>query len=150
MSMPRFTAEASLYKTSGQYRTGRYTVNSSAPMISPMYPAAIDVGHEVIVIHDPWTPQTEPPVIIDLGGTPGGGFTGEGPGGGGGDGRPRASGDKCSSDWVNNESAMQCFIQGEEEARKGVKHPHYVACAGGDIFCCKDNDRGAQYCIAVT
>jgi hypothetical protein len=51
---------------------------------------------------------------------------------------------------VNNESAMQCFIRGEEEARKGVKHPHYVACAGGDIFCCKDNDRGAQYCIAVT
>jgi hypothetical protein len=51
---------------------------------------------------------------------------------------------------VNNEGAMQCFIQGEEEARKGIKHPHYVACAGGDIFCCKDDDRGAQDCIAVT
>lgn len=60
-----------------------------------------------------------------------------------------ASGSKCTSDWVNNEGAMQCFIQGEEEARKGVKHPHYVACAAnGDIFCCQDDDRGNQDCVA--
>ena len=49
---------------------------------------------------------------------------------------PPASGSKCSSDWVNNEGAMQCFIQGEEESRSGVKHPHYVACtAAGEVFC---------------
>jgi hypothetical protein len=59
-----------------------------------------------------------------------------------------ATGSKCSSDWVNNEGAMQCFIQGEEDVRAGVKHPHYVACQGGDIFCCKDNDDGGQDCAA--
>lgn len=61
----------------------------------------------------------------------------------------RVSGSNCSSDWVNNESAMQCFIKGEEEARKGVKHPHYVACGGGDIFCCTNNDRGDVDCEAL-
>ena len=63
--------------------------------------------------------------------------------------RPKiATGSNCSSNWVNNAGAMACFIQGEEEARNGVRHPHYVACAGGDIFCCKDDDRGNQDCIA--
>jgi hypothetical protein len=59
-----------------------------------------------------------------------------------------ASGSNCKSDWVNNAGAMQCFIQGEEEARNGARHPHYVACAGGDIFCCQDDDRGGQDCVA--
>jgi hypothetical protein len=59
-----------------------------------------------------------------------------------------ASGSNCSSSWVNNAGAMACFIQGEEEANAGASHPHYVACAGGDIFCCQDNDRGAQNCVA--
>ena len=63
--------------------------------------------------------------------------------------RPKpASGSNCSSSWVNNEAAMQCFIRGEEEARNGVRHPHYVACLAGTIFCCKDNDRGGQNCVA--
>src|SRR4051812_47293023 len=39
-----------------------------------------------------------------------------------------ASGSECSSNWVNNAGAMQCFIQGEEESHNGVRHPHYVAC----------------------
>lgn len=59
-----------------------------------------------------------------------------------------ASGSNCSSNWVNNQGAMACFIQGEEESRAGARHPHYVACAGGDIFCCQDNDSGAQNCVA--
>lgn len=59
-----------------------------------------------------------------------------------------ASGASCNSNWVNNEGAMQCFIKGEEETRAGARHPHYVACAGGDIFCCQDNDSGAQNCVA--
>ena len=61
---------------------------------------------------------------------------------------PIASGANCSSSWVNNAGAMACFIQGEEETRAGFRHPHYVACAGGDIFCCVDNDAGAQDCVA--
>lgn len=59
-----------------------------------------------------------------------------------------ASGSNCNSNWVNNQGAMACFIQGEEESRAGARHPHYVACAGGDIFCCQDNDSGAQNCVA--
>jgi hypothetical protein len=58
-----------------------------------------------------------------------------------------ATGSNCSSDWVNNAGAMACFIQGEDEARNGSKHPHYVACLNGDIFCCVDTDRG-QNCEA--
>jgi len=41
---------------------------------------------------------------------------------------PVASGSKCSANWVNNEGALACFIQGEEDLRNGVAHPHYVAC----------------------
>ncbi|MBP1739348.1 MAG: hypothetical protein H6Q48_1641 [Deltaproteobacteria bacterium] len=64
-------------------------------------------------------------------------------------GKPKiASGSQCSSDWVNNAEAMECFIQGEEESHTGVRHPHYVACAGGEVFCCVDDDRGNQDCVA--
>jgi CARDB len=63
---------------------------------------------------------------------------------------PRASGSNCSSNWVNNPAALECFIQGEEETRNGVAHPHYVACtANGEIFCCQDNNHGDQDCDAV-
>jgi Spy/CpxP family protein refolding chaperone len=62
---------------------------------------------------------------------------------------PPASGSKCSSDWVNNAGAMACFIQGEEDLRNGVAHPHYVACtAAGEVFCCVDK-AGGQDCEAV-
>ena len=59
-----------------------------------------------------------------------------------------ASGSNCKSDWVNNAGAMACFTKGEDEARAGAQHPHYVACLNGQIFCCVDNDRG-QNCDAV-
>jgi hypothetical protein len=62
---------------------------------------------------------------------------------------PIASGSKCKSDWVNNAGAMACFIQGEEDVRNGVTHPHYVACSNaGEIFCCVDKN-GGQDCEAV-
>lgn len=61
---------------------------------------------------------------------------------------PIATGAQCNSKWVNNAGAMQCFIQGEEEIHAGVRHPHYVACVGGDVFCCVDNDAGNQDCVA--
>jgi len=61
----------------------------------------------------------------------------------------RVSGSNCSADWVNNESAMQCFIRGEEETRAGVKRPHFVACGSGEIFCCTNNDRGGVDCEAL-
>ena len=58
-----------------------------------------------------------------------------------------ASGSQCSSSWVNNADAMRCFTQGEEESHAGVSHPHYVACLGAAIMCCKDNDHGGQDCV---
>ncbi len=61
---------------------------------------------------------------------------------------PIPTGSQCNSTWVNNAGAMSCFIQGEDEVRNGARHPHYVACAGGDIFCCVDNDNGNQNCVA--
>jgi hypothetical protein len=61
-----------------------------------------------------------------------------------------ASGSNCKPDWVNNQGAMACFIQGEEEARNGVSNPHYVACLpNGEVVCCKDNDHGGQNCEGV-
>lgn len=59
-----------------------------------------------------------------------------------------ASGANCSSDWVNNAGAMQCFTKGEEETHAGAVHPHYVACLNGQIYCCVDDSRG-QNCDAV-
>jgi hypothetical protein len=59
-----------------------------------------------------------------------------------------ASGANCNSNWVNNSGAMQCFTTGEEESNAGAAHPHYVACLAGQIYCCKDDDRG-QNCEAV-
>jgi hypothetical protein len=51
---------------------------------------------------------------------------------------------------VNNEGALACFIQGEEDLRNGVNHPHYVACSkAGDVFCCVDDNKGNQDCQAV-
>src|SRR5688572_19913408 len=38
MSMPGFTAEDSLYKTSGRYQTGRQAINVSADVIIPAIP----------------------------------------------------------------------------------------------------------------
>ena len=61
-----------------------------------------------------------------------------------------ASGSNCSSNWVNNEGAMQCFIQGEEETNHGAAHPHYVACLpNGELLCCTDNNQGGQNCDGI-
>lgn len=43
---------------------------------------------------------------------------------------------------------MACFTKGEEEARAGVKHPHYVACLAGAVYCCVDDDRGQDCEVA--
>lgn len=59
-----------------------------------------------------------------------------------------ASGANCSSNWVNNAAAMACFTKGEEEGRAGVKHPHYVACLAGAVYCCVDDDRGQDCEVA--
>lgn len=47
MNMPRFTAQASLYKTSGHYQTDRNAINPSTQMRSAISPAMIDMGGTV-------------------------------------------------------------------------------------------------------
>ena len=53
MNMPGFTAEDSLYKTSGHYQTVRHGINLPAQTIGTIHLAATKeeiVGHEVIPI----------------------------------------------------------------------------------------------------
>jgi len=42
---------------------------------------------------------------------------------------PPVNGSNCSSNWVNNEGALACFIQGEQETNGGSSNPHYVGCS---------------------
>src|SRR5262245_59277353 len=93
MQIPGFTAESSLYKTSGHYQAVRHAINSPTQMISAISPAAISQPGEVIDVceEDPslcWGPPlTEPPT----GGGGDGGGPDDGPpdgGYGGGGGTP--------------------------------------------------------------
>ena len=90
MNMPRFTAEAALYPTTGHYQTGRYAITLPTPMISGIYPAR----DEVIEVHScapGWTdyggtcfpdPLTEPSSGSGTPDVPGGGGAGTGTSGG--------------------------------------------------------------------
>jgi hypothetical protein len=113
MNIPRFTAEASLYKTSSHYRThgGRKAVDPSRRPGSQIWAALMEEDGEVIHVHSCapgyteiggvcWqNPLTEPPV----GGgdwPPGGPFQvpPDGPGGnGGGDTRHKGCNNNCNS-----------------------------------------------------
>jgi hypothetical protein len=101
MNMPKFTAEASLNRTKGQYRTGSRVIHSSTRTIAPIYPTLI--GHETIPVescrpgYTMWDDGkcykilTEPPVGGGSGlpGMPGEVSEGpHGPGGGGVGGGP--------------------------------------------------------------
>lgn len=63
---------------------------------------------------------------------------------------PPANGGNCTINWVNNPGALDCFVQGEQDIRNGVKNPHYVGCnQAGEIFCCVDEAAG-QNCEVVS
>jgi hypothetical protein len=64
---------------------------------------------------------------------------------------PPVNGSNCGSNWVSNQGALECFIQGEEETNNGTSPPHYVGCsADGEIFCCVDSPKtGGQICESV-
>ena len=111
MNMPIFTAESSLYKTSGHYRAGRYTIDSSAQTGGPVRPALREQDGEVIDVckDDPskcWPPPlTEPPT----GGTGDDWPSGDGPtdgGYGGGGGTPPKQAHECNkSDFGGSQGA---------------------------------------------
>ena len=158
MSMPTFTAEASLYKTSGHYRIhrARQAVSSSAQMISPVSPALFQRPETVEVHSCPvgWSdfggtcypPLTEPPVGGGGGGDmpPGGGPEDGGPGGPYSTkypnrGNPYASWGCTSNnpifDWQNNPDALACVKQNEKS-----KGPVYHS-----VFCRRKGAEGSGY-----
>src|SRR5262245_11794263 len=113
MSTPRYTAEASLYRTHRLYQTSRYrpSVNSRGQIISPIWPA---MKAEEIEIHGCLPGYTlwesggewgctlvEPPTGGGDGGGPSGGGPSDGGGGGGGDNLPGIEDPKCPRNGYN-------------------------------------------------
>lgn len=63
MTMPRFSAEASLYETNEHYRTGMQVIKLSVQTINPIRPALREQEGEVIHVH------SCPPGFSDIGGS---------------------------------------------------------------------------------
>ncbi len=173
MNMPRFTAEDSLYKTSGHYQTGRHAINSSMQMNGTIHSAVIDDGREEVIVivgeapSSPWGPWvfgggvTGP---LGGGGTPSGGGEsgGGGPGVGGGGvpfEKPKIDLDKpvlngCSVNQLNSKAAKPCNKKVDDDLNGGVKNPHYFECTGkkkGKVHhpkmqCCQKYDGDNAIC----
>jgi hypothetical protein len=155
-TLPGFTANASLYKTSRHYRTGNRAINLRIRQMGTMRLSAIDVPGEVIEIEDdvPWSPPS-------WGGHTGPGTSGPpgetGGGGGGASGGtkpppkkppkkppktppkkpPRPGKDDpqeilhgCSERQMQKKAAKPCNKQHDDDFMRGVANPHYVSCTG--------------------
>jgi hypothetical protein len=169
MKIPAFTAEASLYKTSGHYRTGRHMVTPTAQTVGLISPAAREQEGEVIHIHScppGWTdyggtcfppPVTEPPVGGGGGeGTPpGGGPDDDGPGGGGdgepyGTKKPPKGTHQCGfseNSWRNHFQASECVLD-NQTAKKGERYRLY--CGQDDkIYCCHIDRKNNYDCKEI-
>lgn len=138
VTTPRFTAAASLYQTSGHYRTG--AVDPPRHTAGTMRLSTIDVPGEVIEIEDdaPWSPPS-------WGGHTGPGPTGgaaddTGSGGGGGGSAEESSKDPndkplpglhgCSANQIQSEAARPCELLVESDLMNGVKNRHFTKCTG--------------------
>ena len=162
-TLPGFTANASLYKTSRRYRIGNRAITLSGQETGSMRLSAIDVPGEVIEIEDdaPWSPPSW------------GGHTGPGtsgppsePGGGGGDAGGESSGGRagpddpqeilhgCSERQMQKKAAKPCNKKQDDDFMRGVANPHYVSCTGepkGKVMhpkmeCCQDWDDDVTIC----
>jgi hypothetical protein len=159
--MPRFAAEASLYRTLRHYKTGRgrQPVSSSPQMLNQVWPALEQEGDgEVIRVHGcpagwggSWPdcippPLTEPPTGGGGDGwPPGDGSTDGGYGGGGG-----TPGHVCNwSDPGRAVAEQTCKAYGQ---KKGISNV-YAWCVpkgGGTAkFCCWKKPNGTA-CVPVT
>jgi hypothetical protein len=141
MKLPGFTAEASLAKTGGHYRTGDGAIPLRAHERGALHLSATDVPGEVIEIEDdaPWTPPS-------WGGHAGPGTSGPpsegvGGGGGGGSGETAEPSDKppnldkpilhgCSSNQIGSKKARPCVKQAEHDLMHNVSPPHVLKCTG--------------------
>lgn len=167
MNLPGFTADASLYNTSGHYRTGQRAINLPAQHMGTMRLSAIDVPGEVIIIEDdaPWSPpswggHTGPGTGGGSGETGGGG----GAAGGGGDGgipsktdpndKPLPGQHGCSANQIQSEAAQPCHKLIDNDLLSGAKNSHYFECTGkrkGKVVhpkmqCCQEKSRDVAIC----
>ena len=152
MTMPRFTADASLYKTSGHYQTSRQVSNVPTQMIGTIRLSMIDVGGEVIEIHEHWPPDApwNPPSWGGHEGTgPQGGPVDHEPadarGGGGGGKRPPKKPPKdnvCTMEQFQSKAAKPCMDQINKDMMNGSKDTRYLRCKGAKMECCLAAGKG--------
>lgn len=166
MNMPAFTAEASLYKTSGHYRAARQVVTLPVRAIQA---TAIMVPGEVIEIEGeaPWDPQWGLPWgwgPAGWGGSGSGGGTTpvdepRGPGGQGGGGpvkEPKMPG-ACTMEQVQSEWAKPCMDKQAADLRHvplDMDHIHLLSCGkdkqGQEIMgCCQYSKSGRLACVPL-
>jgi hypothetical protein len=145
MNMPTLTAEASLHRANGHYRTGRnkLLVNLPSQRVGPIHPAA-QMRDEIIEIHGcapGWTdyggscwpnPVTEPPPSWGGGG---GGGNGGGPGRGG----TGTIGDPASETGRGCQPGRENVFYNRRECNKcrktcDIKFP-LEPCEGSRIWC---------------
>ncbi len=165
MNVPTFTAECSLYKTSGHYQTSRNAIKlarHTGDTIDPALgisdegpievhscrPGFVQIGEgQNMVCVDPTDPF----------GTRG--HDGGGPGGGdgvptdtgGGEGSPEEA-HGCNYKQIQAPQAGPCLEQMEKDARAGREFEHYLRCSkdkkGNPIMgCCQDyrDRRGSRH-----
>jgi hypothetical protein len=173
MTTPRFTAEASLYRTHGHYRANRHAINSSAPMMSAIHPAEIievhgcAPGSEMIDWGDgTWSCETVGPDTSWGGGGDPGGSEYEGgearPGKGGGKRprnrrtppgpkrRPPKFGRDCSPQDIPDGDVPRAEVECSAKAKDGdfrllrcFDNPDGTV----EKICCHMNSEGDMICI---
>ena len=157
MSIPAFTAEASLDRGMAHFQTSRNSTSLRTPIIGSIAPA-LGISDEGIEVHscragyiqlgegpnmvcvDPANPDPyrthghEGPGETRLG-------AGEPTGRGRGGKRPKppkkdAFG--CYPDQIQSDAAGPCVDQIEQDVINGAEHLHYVRCVGKRMGCCQD------------
>ena len=166
MNMPAFTAEASLYKTSGQYRTARQVIKLPARAIyataameeEEWVPPPGEVVNIVGVAPFPWGPipwRWGPggwsgggggPAPVDEPGGPGGKGGGSGSGGDGG-GKDEYRLKYCTREQFQSRPALGCLARNKTDPTitRGTAQPYYVSCnKEGGMACCQDSRKGGR------
>src|SRR5262245_4567732 len=165
MNMPSFTAEATLYKTSGQYRTSRNAINLAAQAGHPIdlalgisdegpievhscRPGLLQIGEganmRCVDPRDPFGTGSHG------GGDPAGGHgtPTDSTGGGGKPPKPKLV-HGCTPDQLQSDEAAACFEKQAEDV-KNNKPLHYVRCTKTKMQCCQDDRSGGTKATACT
>ena len=175
MNMPGFTAQASLDKANGHYRTDSWASTSVTKAIHALHPAA-----EVIEVHGcppgtiPWIEGETAVCILTEPSWGGDGQSSGGDGGfsdaeayGRGPGRKRPrkperpksepkpkprklAPERCTQEHLKTEKHQQCAKRQEQDllAGKGIHEIHFAACGEelSEVLCCIDPGTGPWIC----